>query len=859
MAGPGPLSITALGAVTAPDTMGVSVGTAMAGGGNTPGVFTAFGSYDTLPIPSLNAVLISHGREPMRLVIEGATYILGPIAPSTAPTVASSAAKASSTLTISTIPNDGDLLYVGQSGVVSFMGITWKTTLDTASPLAQVKIGASKAEAITNLSKLINGTGTNGTEYYDGFQVTFDGPDYNPDYWQEAHLVEGSTLDTVSANPTFKIQATTYGTGGNALKSQVVTGGARMSFSASTTMSGGTAGTGTDPGAGFYTYYRAFYRSADGAMVGVSPSTTLDQSTNCQVSLTDLTDPVARDDYDYHRIIRTTTTGSLLYKVQDELTSASEPFTDDTSDTVLTGDFKELFDPRTFRSYVSGRPNVGRYSAWFNGQLFLGGGYKAAPITATSADFTAGGMTVDLSQTGVRFKDSIIGRTLQRSGDAISYKIVEFVESSQIATLNLPYQGSTGTGQTCTISDLRNPFSLWFTPPLLPNNFPVKYELGGITSPDPRGLTGLTTSWNAIVAMTRTGLWRVAQSNEVTFDVQPIGEGMGCFGGQSVVNVRGRVYWIGPDAVWEWDGSSDPSPLSRPVGPNAAGIHETLRRVNLDQGDQIVSDYNPSEQVIRWAVPLDGAPWNTHVIVYELQTGYFYLDVFDACSYIQSVPGVDGVFRTVAGDLFGGFWQMDSGTSDGAYGFEPKATVSSYAASTKTVTVSGTPFPTSGAGLKGVPGIHVTADGTRQHFKIATNTSSTLTLVSPLSMAPTANDVVIVGGIEWRVRSGSWDFESPELKKTVDNVRIDFTAQTAAGQVWCAVGGDTVDVACTQVSSVSDVAVLSRTSGEYPFKVMRGPYRRFTMEFFALSPGFDVQMQGFLVTMRAPTPTEAPA
>lgn len=853
MAGPGALSITALGAVTTPDTMAVSVGSGMSG------TFRDSGLFDTLPLPSIKGVLISHGREPMRLVIEGESYLLGPIAPDTAPTVESSAAKASSTLTISTNPNDGDLIYVGQAGTVSFMGITFKTTLDTTSILAQVKIGATKADTITNLSKLINGTGTNGTEYYDGFQVAFDGPDYNPNYWQEAHLVEGSTLNTVPSNPTFKIQATLFGTGGNALKSQVITGGARMSFSASTTMSGGTAGTGTSPGAGFYTYARAFYRSADGAMTGISPVTTLEQDANCQVSLTNLTDPPTRDGSDYHRIVRSTTTGSLLYREHDELTSASEPFIDDTSDDDLTGDTAILLDPRTFRPYTAGYPNVGRYSAYFNGQVFLGGGDVAAPITAGSCDFVVGTYTVDLTQTGKKFKSELIGRTLLRSGDVQSYVITALDESTQIATLNLPYQGASGTGATATISDLRNPFALWYTPPLLPNNFPPTYELGGINSADPRGITGMATAWNAVAVFTRTGLWRISQSNDVTFDVQPIGEAMGCFGGQSVVNVRGRIYWIGPDAVWEWDGSSDPFPISRPPGSRVEGIHETIKRINLDQGDLIASDYNPSEQVIRWAVPLDGATWNTHVIVYDLLTGFFYLDTFEAVTCIVSVPGVDGVYRTVAGDAFGNLWQLDTGTSDGAYEFEPKATVSSYASTTNTISVSGTPFPTSGSGLKGVPGIHVTSDGTRQHFKVATNTSSALTLTAPLATAPVANDVVILGGIEWRVKTGSWDLDAPELKKAVENIRIDFTPQSLAGQVWCALGGDTTTPTCFLVGATSDAVDLSRTSGEYPFSQRRGPYRRFTLDIFALSPGFDVQMQGFLVTMRAPTPTEAPA
>ena len=184
---------SALGSVTAPASI------TLASAANVTSGLASFGPCDVIPLPSLKAILFTHGVEAMRHVLAGSSYRTGLLAPATGFTATDTATKASSTLTLGagagTRPANNDTFNIGQNS--SWKLVYWKTTLDTTVNTTQVKIGADVATCLSNLNALIEGTGTHGVEYWDGYQVYISPGDYSPDFWHDSHLIEVGDLPGV--------------------------------------------------------------------------------------------------------------------------------------------------------------------------------------------------------------------------------------------------------------------------------------------------------------------------------------------------------------------------------------------------------------------------------------------------------------------------------------------------------------------------------------------------------------------------------------------------------------------------------------------------------------------------------------
>lgn len=160
MSGPGPIVVKPSGSITAPSVLSPSVATALTK------VLSRVALPDVILFPSLKAVAVANGYDFQYHLLDGAQYLTGPIGPYTAPTIASSAVNASYTFSATAIA-DGDEIRVGVSAPV-YDTIYFKTTLNTSLGVAQVKRTGTLATDVTNLYKFLNGTGTNGSEYYDG-------------------------------------------------------------------------------------------------------------------------------------------------------------------------------------------------------------------------------------------------------------------------------------------------------------------------------------------------------------------------------------------------------------------------------------------------------------------------------------------------------------------------------------------------------------------------------------------------------------------------------------------------------------------------------------------------------------------
>lgn len=828
MAGIGVIQILSPGPVTKPVTLTPDF---------LPGLGATFKGYqpsEVIFLPSLRAVLFCDGIDFQYHYRDGIQYLNGPLAPQSAPTVVGTGTRWAATLVLSGNPANGDKFQVGKPGAPGSGFVTMVTTIDTTQTFDQVKIGATAQDSADNIKSLINGTGVQGNTFW-SYRMAQGATTTR---WAEDNdvFVESSVVNVI-------FRAITYGTAGNAYLHDIVTGA--WTFPPTFAVAG-THSQATFPGAGTYQHGYAYYRRGDFMQTGLSPTKETQNGDNSDMTVSGMAAAKAIGAITEFRVFRSTTNGgSQLYKEAD---TVSQPFTDFYNDTQISGDFANLYDPRLFRPYTAGYPTRFAHADLYRDCIFGVGAEVAGVYGHGVVNIVKGALTFTLVATNPLISD-VIGRVLQINGFTDKYIIVDWNETTQVGTLNTPMLQTTNATAQYTITDLRDPTEIYWSSPGLYNNWPFGNSIQGVTTTDPAGVTALAAAFDGLVAFTRTGAWRIFGSPSAGFKIVPQGEGMGAFSGLSVARVEGVVLWLGVDGLWMWSNGSYPRSISSPdPTPKAKprGIEETIRRINIDEADGIFSVYNPTERLVRWFVPLDGAPWNTHVITYDLQTGAFALDSCVPATYGATVVGPTGSYVTVVGDMAGNLWQFNTGLSDGVYGTEPNKIVSSYDPTTNTITVLTGGMPTDGS-LNGCPLLHVVAaTGEVQTAVIRSNTASTITLISPLPIAPVVTDTIILGGIEFRIQSSQYDFGQPEFEKTLSSVVVSFTPQpiNKNPQLWVGGGGDGTapTVFPLRSSGFADYANLARPNGQRVMHLRRGKYRRPQFELLALCPGFDVEV-----------------
>lgn len=843
MSGPGPIVVHPTGSLTAPDSIRPTVSSALAA------VLSRATPVDVAYFQSGRIVALSDGVDFQYHLLDAVQYLTGPKAPYTAPTVASTSQRATGaiTFTAATNPNNNDTI------TIEGRLFTFKTTLSAYSGTAlfEIKLGGGVGGATTagnlaitiaNIQKLIMGTGTNGTEF-NYYPNPFLSQTYDTDQPNFTATVTSTTATVVN------IRAKIYGTAGNSSVSYLegTDGGGTWSV---TSLSGGATGTitGSGPLAGDYTYGYCNVRKADGAATGISNLTEISISDKADTTISSPDTPAARDGMDLYRLFRTTDAGSELLRVTD---SSSAPITDNKSDDVIDTGNNIVYDETIQRSSALGYPVRYRCHAMHLGCLFGAGAYLHAKQNSGTANVTNGSRSVTLSA-GIPTA-AWIGRSFRATADDDRYLIVEVDTASRVVTLSIPYVGATNATAAYEVTDDRDPFRLYYTEPLLINNWPDESDLEGVVSEDARGVTAMRSAWGSLVVLTMSGSWRVLGTPDTNFRVMPQTEASGCYTNRALVDVRGSLMWLGPSGVMLWNGEGNPINLSMPPvsqGEDPTGIADTLSRINPLAVDGIVGDYNGDLGIVRWAVPVDGSPFNNFWIVYNIQTGGFTFGRCDGITSLESIVGPEGSYVTVAGDIYGRLWLLDQGTSDGAWGFECVQLVSAYTASTKTASVSGTPFPTTLGGLMGVPCLHVAPDGTIQRLTIASNTSSTITFVSPPSTALGVGSQIVIGGIYWRMVTSDFSSGEPRIRKTLSSLVLHYVQQDA-GQIWFAASYDGRDTLCHFLMAGGvDYADLSVARGTKYFEMRRGPGRTNRVELFALAPGFDVTIVGIEASFR---------
>lgn len=794
------LPLTAEGAVTAP----TGAFTWAAPLSQTQ-VFLDIGPVNLLEIADFGWAL-ADGVNPLRLVTRGAVFDAGGLAPNVSMTLAvTGGVRATVVGTYTGQPANNETITLGRPGFQ--VVITWKNALVTDGTVGdQVLIGGDADTSYANLVKLINGTGTQGVEFFN--LQTFLG---KPDDYQDIYFLEVSAHDT--GGNTVTVRYVQYGTLGNTAVSTETT--SNFTF-ASATLTGGVDGTGTELSVGTYRYFFTWFRSSDGAETGRSPIVSITKNTNARIDITGLTDS-ADTTFDFIRIYRTTATGTE-FRLVGTNAAGDSTFTDDVSDVVLAESIE--WTEALHRAYSEGKPPRGRALALWKGRLWSLGAHLHAEYSRGTVAVTEGSATVTFSVKGVTTR--MVGRTFRAASTSEDYTVLSVNESGPTAVLDRVYEGVTNGTASFTIRDDYDACAIRASVQFLYNQWPTTESPGRVDTDDVAGGTALLATRQRLFAFSKTSIASVTGEDPDSWEVTRVSADVGCESPGLLCPVEGGGVFLSKKGIYAIAPDETLTPLSSPASPrrvNPRGIDGTMDRIAWAHTDQGYSTYDPIERVVVFGVPLDGATVPNYEIVLDLQNSEWalYKRAEWTTSAVITLP--DGGQALLAGDREGHIWHVNIGESDGFYGTEAVQTLTG-AQTVRTLTVTGTPFSTSGTGEKGKPVLILYADGTTLAYgKVASNTTSALTLAEDLATAPAASDQIILGGIAWQAKSGFFTGPDEFRAKALKSVTIRHSP-TTRGQYHLsfAVDGGSyiVTPVGTSLGSLSQANGKTRHFTQYP-------------------------------------------
>ena len=755
------LPLTAEGAVTAPsDPFAFTVPSAESE------IFLDVGRLNLLEIPEFGWAG-ADGVNPLRIFRKGAVYDAGGLAPSSAPTLAVTGATRSTVVgTWTGQPGNTNGVNLGLPSNIFYF--EFRTTL-AAQAVHQVKIGASADETFQNMQALIEGTGTHGVEYWNALTYLSKEDDIN-----DVYGLEVSAIDT-GAN-TITMRWIEYGIEGDS----AVSTDTAVNFSwASATFTGGADGTGTDPSNGTFRYFYTWHREADGMETGRSPTATITKGGNWNVDIT--VTASADTTADYVNIYRTTVDGIEFYLVKSyPRGSVGSAYTDSMSDEALVLNNAGIaWNDLLHRTYAEGPPPRGRYLAWFKNRVWSIGAHLHAEHTRGEVAVTNGSATISFVKAGTAtalqgVSEKMVGRTFIVDGTAERYTVLSINETAATGVIDRGYQGSTDAHVGFRIIDEYDASRLRACVADLYNQWPVDESPGRIDTDDPEGGTALVGTKERLFAFSRTSIMVVTGDGPESWEVARSNKGVGAVPGMAVGVSSGAIvldesgFWsVGPDLSL----THISMPNTRP-GRRARGIKGTIERISWDHIDNGYMRYDKTDHVVVSGLPLDGATTVTHEVILNLQNGTWSLYRRASWTEVAKVTLRDGSQALLAGDAHGFLWHANVGESDGFYGTEAVQTITGTP-TVRSITVTGTPYSTTGDGEKGKPFVVLYADGsTVAHGKVASNTSDTIVPAEDLTAAPAADDQIILGSTGAQIKTGFDTLDDEYDRKNLRSVTV---------------------------------------------------------------------------------------
>lgn len=222
----------------------------------------------------------------------------------------------------------------------------------------------------------------------------------------------------------------------------------------------------------------------------------------------------------------------------------------------------------------------------------------------------------------------------------------------------------------------------------------------------------------------------------------------GCVSNQAAIFHEGAFYSVDHLGPYRMSPGGEVEPIAEALAPifRDATLDWENRKwwfVSVDQRYGLVKFH------VGYAA--DNSTRPKRAIVYNTRTGAWWEERYavelGGAAYLE----IDGRIETLYGGYFDQTLLSNAGNTDGVAA-EVAATVTS--STTTVITCSAASFATSGQGLKGSPVAVISGTGKYQISTVTSNTGTALTVSPALTTEPVAGDVVLVGGIIYRWKSG---------------------------------------------------------------------------------------------------------
>lgn len=146
-------------------------------------------------------------------------------------------------------------------------------------------------------------------------------------------------------------------------------------------------------------------------------------------------------------------------------------------------------------------------------------------------------------------------------------------------------------------------------------------------------------------------------------------------------------------------------------------------------------------------------------------------------------------------------------------------------------------FTTASGGLRGVPVLLMDRDdGSLTWSRVYSNTSTILTLDTPLSRTPDVGDAYMLGSIPLTIESGDLTFSKPRVIKSLRYFLAQFE-RGASGHLDFYVASDQDSQTTTAWQFVGSIPLLARTEFRLPVNVSGGTGRTIRYQILATQPG----------------------
>jgi hypothetical protein len=296
-----------------------------------------------------------------------------------------------------------------------------------------------------------------------------------------------------------------------------------------------------------------------------------------------------------------------------------------------------------------------------------------------------------------------------------------------------------------------------------PHRFTETFYIGGSDSDGE--VQGQMILNNNIFYYTERAIWRFIPGIGDVNDLEKVNNNIGLYAPRSLVSTGNLHIFLSERGVFAFDGAKIMH-LSDKVD------NDLLFNSTQGQLQNAVAEFDYENNQYKLYVPGQGSNRNDRGYSYDLRLKAWQPPITGRqISTLSHFTDSNGRVRLIYGDYLGYVYRDGAGVNDGISsdkGQNHYATTSTLSIVTLT---SGT-FPTANDGLGGVVFNVISGTGENQARRILSNTSSTITLETPLSLALDSTSLFTVGAIDSFWKSKDYDFVGHDITKLFRHITV---------------------------------------------------------------------------------------